>query len=66
MYHSLLTPLGFVRLKTDAHALFDYSVESFAGEGRQNIALTKDLHNSELLSDHYGVMTDYEKMALDK
>ena len=66
MYHSLLTPLGFVRLKTDAHALFNYSVESFAAEGWENASLTKDLHNSTLLAEHQGVTTDYEQMALRK
>lgn len=66
MYESLLVSGGTVRLKTDAHALFDYSVHSFAAEGRKNLAMTKDLHRSEFTSDHYGVITDYEKMALDK
>ncbi len=66
MYEQLLVLGGTVRLKTDAHALFDYSVESFKLEGRENVSLTKDLHNSSLLDDHFSIMTDYEKMAIDK
>ena len=66
MYEHLLVPAGKVRLKTDAQDLFAYSVESFAQNGRNCISKTNDLHASELLSDHFGVVTDYEQAALRK
>lgn len=66
IYESLLIPWGKIRLKTDAQELFDYSVESFASEGRTSLALMRDLHHSDLLPEHYGIVTDYEKIAIDQ
>lgn len=66
MYESLLVPGGKVKLKTDAQELFAYSVQSFAQESRTCLAETRDLHHSDLLAEHYGIVTDYEKLALDR
>jgi len=66
MYEVMLVPGAKVRLKTDDQPLFSYSLESFEWEWRNCLAETTDLHSSPLLEDHYEIMTDYEKMALDK
>lgn len=66
MYQSLLVPKGQVKLKTDDQDLFAYSVESFTLRLWKCRAATKNLHNSPFLEDHFSIVTDYEKMALDK
>ncbi len=66
IYDSLLVPDGKVRLKTDDKPLFDYSLESFQEEKWNCIAETYDLHNSPLLDDHFSIVTDYEKKAIDE
>lgn len=66
MYHSLLVLDGVVKLKTDDQDLFAYSLESFKVEGWKLVSDTTDLHCSPLLEDHLGIITDYEKMALNK
>lgn len=66
MYKILLKKSGVVRLKTDDRDLFDYSVEQFRLNEWKNDALTHDLHTSSLLSDHHGIRTHYEQVALDE
>lgn len=66
MYGSLLIPEGTVRLKTDDQSLFQYSLDILQAEGRKELVHTFDLHDSELLRDHYGIITDYERLALQK
>ena len=55
-----------MRLKTDDRALFDYSLEQFASEGRELLYFTNDLNDSEFLKEHHGVQTHYEKLALEE
>jgi tRNA (guanine-N7-)-methyltransferase len=64
MYKNILKPWGNIRLKTDDHALFDYSVEQFAWGWRIMQDSTNDLHASPLLADHFGITTHYEKLWL--
>ncbi len=66
MYNSLLVPEGQVKLKTDDHPLFHYSVEQFQLAGWETFAQTTDLYQSPYLPEHFSIVTDYEKMALDK
>ncbi|NCU30411.1 tRNA (guanosine(46)-N7)-methyltransferase TrmB [Candidatus Saccharibacteria bacterium] len=47
-------------MKTDSHALFDWSLEQFAAHNWQIQQLTNDLHESNL-EDEYKIMTTYEK-----
>lgn len=66
MYKLLLKEWWIVRLKTDDRDLFDYSVEQFQLDWWENISLTNDLHNSDLLAEHHGIQTHYEKLALEE
>lgn len=64
MYKKLLREHWRVRVKTDDKDLFQYSLEQFQLAGWKCLGETKDLYASSYLSDHYGIVTDYEKLAL--
>lgn len=66
MYEQILVPWGKIRLKTDDQDLFQYSVETCDFHKWQCLVSTKDLHNSSFINDHFSIVTDYEKMALNK
>lgn len=59
LYEQVLTPGGFVRQKTDDHALFDWSLEQLVRRKWQVSELSYDLHESAL-PDDYKIMTTYE------
>lgn len=59
VYRQLLMKNGSVCFKTDAHALFDWSLEQFVHDGWRFDELSFDLHESTL-SDRYKIMTTYE------
>lgn len=59
VYQHLLREGGSICFKTDAHALFDWSLEQFVDNSWQIRELSFDLHESSLLAD-YKVMTTYE------
>ena len=59
IYAQLLHKQGAVCFKTDAHDLFDWSLEQFVAEGWAVDQLSFDLHES-ILSDEYKIMTTYE------
>jgi len=55
-----------LRLKTDDIDLFDYSIQQLELGGWKIIKQTKDLYNSDLLEDHHGIQTHYEKKFAGK
>ncbi len=67
MYKTLLKNDGWIKFKTDNTALFDYTLSLFDGEVKvKDLEYTHDLYKSELLSEHYGVKTKYEKIFTEK
>lgn len=66
LYKKLLWQSWSIHLKTDDTDLFQYSLEQFIAEKFSLTALTFDVHNSDLLERHYGIITDYEQEALDE
>lgn len=58
IYRSLLTEDGEISQKTDSAFFFDYSLESYARNGFEVIAFTRDLHRSEFAADN--IVTEYE------
>ena len=64
MYRRLLQPGGFVHLKTDDEALFSYTLAVLCVQSVKNLIYTEDLYQSEWLSAHYGIQTDYERQFL--
>ncbi|MGB3023581.1 MAG: tRNA (guanosine(46)-N7)-methyltransferase TrmB [Candidatus Saccharimonadales bacterium] len=71
LYHRALLPTSqlsigsdpidsAVRMKTDSHALFDWSLEQLVTQGWRITELSYDLHASDL-PDDYKVLTTYER-----
>lgn len=62
MYKMVLKPEGWFRFKTDNTDLFEYTLESL--ESRKDILdleFTKDLYESPLNAEHFGIKTKYEQ-----
>lgn|SRR3569623_829560 len=64
IYRQLLQPGGFVHLKTDSTALFDYTLTVLRAQAVSHLVYTEDLYQSELLLTHHGIQTDYEQQFL--
>ena len=61
-YKKVIKQGGLIHLKTDNSDLFNYSLEVL--ESRNDViirAQTQDVYNDDLLADHYGIQTRYEK-----
>ncbi|MDR3072937.1 MAG: tRNA (guanosine(46)-N7)-methyltransferase TrmB [Clostridiales Family XIII bacterium] len=59
-YRDILHPGGFLHLKTDNDALFDYSEQTIRdAEGFQIVRVTRDLHRSAFAEEN--VLTEYER-----
>jgi tRNA (guanine-N7-)-methyltransferase len=67
LYKEVLSPEGWVNLKTDDSGLFEYTLEEL---NRRNditgLEYTDDLESSVMLKEHHGITTRYEKMFSDK
>lgn len=59
LYERVIIQNGFLRQKTDDHALFDWSLEQLVSRKWQVHELSYDLHESTL-PDDYKIMTTYE------
>ena len=67
IYRNILKPGGKVYLKTDNPDLFEYSQEVLSSiKDIDELTYTLDLYNSDLLSEHYGIQTTYEKQYLEE
>jgi len=64
LYQQLLQPGGFVHLKTDDTALFDYTLAVLRTQSINNLVYTEDLYQSEWLAVHHGIQTAYEQQFL--
>lgn len=65
VYRQLVRPAGWVRLKTDAAGLFDYTVALLERRpDAQRLTHTRDLHGSSLLTGQVALQTRYEKRFL--
>jgi tRNA (guanine-N7-)-methyltransferase len=64
LYRQLLQPGGLVHLKTDDDAFFAYTRAVLRTQPVSNLIYTEDLYQSEQLSEHYGIQTDYEQRFL--
>ncbi|WP_421879510.1 tRNA (guanosine(46)-N7)-methyltransferase TrmB [Marinoscillum sp.] len=68
VYRKLCVPGGWFKFKTDNTPLFDYTLEVLASEFPvEDLVFTHDLYNDpELMKDHHGIKTKYEKIWTDK
>ena len=57
-YREILKPGGHLRFKTDNDDLFAFSVEEFKEFGLEIVALTTDLHHTDILNE---AQTEYEQ-----
>lgn len=64
-YASLLKPNGALYFKTDATALFTWSLEQLVADGWHIKELSFDLHESTL-ADWYKIQTTYERRFMDE
>lgn len=65
IYHVLMTPDAQLRMKTDNHDLFDWSLEQLVAGGWSIDELSYDLHDSNL-SDDYKITTTFESHFLEQ
>lgn len=65
IYRNLIEKEGLVHLKTDNTGLFDYTLEVLNHDiDIKNLKYTHDLYSTNLLEDHHGIQTRYEKMFM--
>jgi tRNA (guanine-N7-)-methyltransferase len=63
LYKRTLKEDGWLKLKTDDADLFDYTLQELnRREDIVDMEITHDLANSNLLQEHYGIITRYEQM----
>ena len=67
LYRKILKPGGWIYLKTDNEGLYEYSLEVLRDmKDVVDLQYTDDLYHSELLEDHFGIQTTYEKKYLEE
>lgn len=65
-YRLLLKKDGWFKFKTDNTALFEYTLQVLSDLEIKDLKYTWDLYRSDLLEDHYGIKTKYEKIWTEK
>ena len=65
LFIKILKPEGDFFFKTDNFPLFEYSLQTIPPKF-QIMRQTIDLYNSELLREHFGIETHYEKLFVAK
>ncbi|RYE32510.1 MAG: tRNA (guanosine(46)-N7)-methyltransferase TrmB [Sphingobacteriaceae bacterium] len=63
-YQKILQPGGFIHLKTDNDALYDYTLEKIKELNMQLHIATSDLYHSEYADEILSIKTYYEKKYL--
>lgn len=68
IYRRLMPNGGNVFFKTDNRVLFDHTLEVLQDTSLKisNLVYTHDLYQSDLLAEHYGIQTTYEKTYLNQ
>ncbi len=66
LYRTILKTDGWFRFKTDNTQLFEYTLEVLKGMKLTQLDFTMDLYNSDMLADHHGLTTKYEKIWTGK
>lgn len=58
-YKKILKEDGVIEFKTDNNDLFDFALEEVEAAGWKLLAMTRDLHNDEVMNEN-NIMTEYE------
>lgn len=63
-YRKILKPEGWFFFKTDNTGLFEYTLNLFEENqvNVKNLKYTFDLYQSEMMEEHHGIVTKYEKI----
>lgn len=64
LYKKILKPEGFIHLKTDSRELADFTLETLQTYPNQNLSSTFDLYHSDMIAEHIGIQTKYERIFL--
>ena len=67
VYRKILKAQGTIHLKTDSDFIYNYTLELLKNSKTiavKNLVITDDLYNSNLLAEHYGLTTAYERRFL--
>lgn len=66
LYQRICVSGGWFRFKTDNTPLFDYTLEVLKDFPVSDLDYTYDLYQSEMLSEHLGIKTKYERIWTEK
>lgn len=67
IYKKILVPNGCIHLKTDSDFLYQHTLELLKKSptiNAKNLLFTDDVYQSDLLADHHGLTTAYERRYL--
>jgi tRNA (guanine-N7-)-methyltransferase len=65
IYKRIMKPGGWIHFKTDNTPLFEYSIEVLKERNVAGLVYTFDLYHHELLVEHHGIRTNYERKFHD-
>jgi tRNA (guanine-N7-)-methyltransferase len=65
-YKKILKPGGVLHLKTDNVDFFNYGLQELKKINPSQINYTYDLYHSDLINEHYGIITKYEQKFLSE
>ena len=67
LYKNILNQHGWFKFKTDNTRLFEYTLEELkARRDILDLQYTSNLANSDILEEHHGIATHYEKLFSEK
>lgn len=66
LFKKILKPNGDFFFKTDNSGLFEYSLGTLPEAGYTIVRQTTDLYESDLLAEHYDIVTHYERLFVEK
>jgi tRNA (guanine-N7-)-methyltransferase len=65
-YRQIMVADGWLHLKTDNRALFDFTIEELKAFGVRDLISTTDLYQSEMNTEHFGIKTRFEQIFSEK
>ncbi len=66
LYRKILAPDGIIHLKTDNTPLYEYTLEILNDFSAKVLAHTDNLYKSDLVNEHLGIKTRFEKSYSEK
>lgn len=69
IYKKILAPNGCIHFKTDSDFLYEHTLDLLKNSqtiAAKNLLFTTDVYQSDLLADHHGLTTTYERRYLSE